>query len=715
MKRYVSTIATVVAFVLSATHAVIAATLTIVSGADVRCPTGIEADYTTSHIFIDELAHDRVPITICFDPQRTGVQSAEVFTNLNRRELADADPDRRGVEEGIEAPSGNEIAAGDDRHYYKAYSMSAVTSGYRLVLAASRCGAYRLTARYHLTSDPPGAYHWYDDERNAKGFPKRDHAIVVTPKVARDLQIYEINPLTITATGTTPGERGTFSKLVQPTAPGQEMSFSLKYVRDLGVNTLWLQPIHPRGIEGRAIDPGTRKPFALGSPYAVKNYFAVTPLLASNFKPTGVPTTDDTQEGRSHALEEFKSFVQAAGTQGLRIFLDVPFNHTAHDVELSEAGQGYWGSPSSTPSTEIRAVEARFFSRTNEYDQRATDRDGIAVAPDRVDFGKWSDVSDIYFGRYAALVPNANERDEYKDEEDWFDYSVGSENATGPGNGHFDPITQRVWQYFGDYLQYWLSATGYPENREHQPLASAGGIAGLRADFAQGLPPQAWEYIINRTRARRWDFVFMAESLDGGAVTYRAARHFDVLNDNLIYDLHHAMTASDFDQIYEQRRNSYDDALILLNTTSQDEDTYKNPYDAVIRLAVNSTMPGVTMIFPGQELGLIGTVEPPGDSDSKLEPFGYARYDFDPMFHKPHPEFEDYNSLMPLWHRLSQHDAQTRHLLTLYSAIGNARRTDPALRTSNTVFLHLLHGGAADHVFSVGRSTKLPRIPLQAR
>jgi hypothetical protein len=106
---------------------------------------------------------------------------------------------------------------------------------------------------------------------------------------------------------------------------------------------------------------------------------------------------------------------------------------------------------------------------------------------------------------------------------------VGSEDGAGTGNGHFDQITQRVWQFFGDYMQFWLTETGYPENPEHAALDVGAGIGGLRADFAQGLPPQAWEYVINRTRSRKWDFVFMAESLDGGAVTYRSNRHFDVL------------------------------------------------------------------------------------------------------------------------------------------------------------------------------------------
>jgi hypothetical protein len=36
-----------------------------------------------------------------------------------------------------------------------------------------------------------------------------------------------------------------------------------------------------RGIDGRQIDPATNRPFELGSPYAVKDYFAVMPLMAS--------------------------------------------------------------------------------------------------------------------------------------------------------------------------------------------------------------------------------------------------------------------------------------------------------------------------------------------------------------------------------------------------------------------------------------------------
>jgi hypothetical protein len=261
-----------------------------------------------------------------------------------------------------------------------------------------------------------------------------------------------------------------------------------------------------------------------------------------------------------------------------------------------------------------------------------------------------------------------------------------------------------VWKFFGDYVDFWLSQTGYPENPDGQVINSRAGIAGLRADFAQGLPPQAWEYIINRTRSRKWNFIFLAESLDGGPVTYRSARHFDLLDDNLIYDLHHAITADDFVQVYDRRRNSYGTAAILLNTTSQDEDNYHDPFQAVLRFAINSAMDGVPMIFPGQELGLSGTIVPPRDSDPSVgAPFGYERYDVDPVARKPIPQFKTYNSMMPLWQRLNQNSGQAIHLLALYSAIGQARSKSPALKSPNRVFLRPKQGSANNRIFAVGK------------
>src|SRR5258708_1913999 len=111
-----------------------ASSLRISPGSAERALNEVEADYTTSHVLIGETAHESIPITVFFDPQVTGVESAEVFTNLDRRDWATATPNGDGVEEGISPPSGNNIAAGDDRHYYRAYPMSLTHGGYLLTL-----------------------------------------------------------------------------------------------------------------------------------------------------------------------------------------------------------------------------------------------------------------------------------------------------------------------------------------------------------------------------------------------------------------------------------------------------------------------------------------------------------------------------------------------------------------------------------------------------
>jgi hypothetical protein len=126
-----------------------------------------------------------------------------------------------------------------------------------------------------------------------------------------------------------------------------------------------------------------------------------------------------------------------------------------------------------------------------------------------------------------------------------------------------------------------------------------------------------------------------------------SARHFDILNENIVFPLHAATTVSAYRNIYEARRNAYGQALVLLNSSSHDEDHYNDPFEALIRYAVNSTIDGVPLIFPGQELGLSGTVIPPNDTNGGITPFGYDRYETN--FGKPIPHFKKYNSLMPLW------------------------------------------------------------------
>jgi hypothetical protein len=629
---------------------------------------GLNGDYTTSHVFVDENAGDSIPLTILFSPNTTSVTAAEVFSNLNRRDRATLDANGDGIEDGIVPPDGNAIIAGDDSNYYKAYTMAASgTPGqYTLTLNAQKTGAYRLTARYKVSGNTN--WLWYSSNG------RRDHAIVVSPKKARNITLYELNVLNIGSQGTQDYQRSTFTDLYG--GPGSRPydpvtnRFNLTYAQNLGVNWLWFQPIHPIGVDGRETDPATGQPYSVGSPYSVKNFFQVNPLMSK-------------ANTRDAALAEFTNFVAAADSAGINVMLDAAYNHSAWDCELDASGVYYFAT-NAAPTDEIRNSEARFYSRTDAYDMRASSTANIAAAPDRYDFGKWPDVHDIYFGRYAALVPNSPQSSAYLSEGDWFDYTIGSESASGDQNGHFDGITRNVWRYFSDYILYWLDKTGCPSGTPASQTYK--GIDGLRADFGQGLPPQCWEYIINKVRSRKWDFVFMSESLDGGTVTYRSNRHFDILNENIVFPLKSASTASDYRGIFEDRRTAYGQGLVLLNSTSHDEENYDDPFQALVRYSVCGCIDGAPMIFYGQELGVTRTA-------------GFDLYEVN--FGKLIPQFKKYNSLQPTFRNRAN---GVDFLWPVYAAINQARSFSAALRSSNRYFLNLTGSGSPQPgIFSVAK------------
>jgi hypothetical protein len=800
MRRFIKTIPLLI--VILTARWTIASTMTVtIPGTHGGAP--VDGNYGMSHIFIDEIAGDSVPVTIFFDPQTNNVAEAQVYTNLNRRDMAmtvwhkhvfnvssveqnatrsgdsnlivDSTADvTRGsnvtvtgtgiydgtyrvvsvpasnkieiphtftstaagqvslnYEEGIVPLDGSQLVAGDDSHYYKVYPMSLVQGGYTLTLNAQKTGAYRFTARYRLVGESSTTWHYFNDfTPSGSPYPNRDFALVVSPMVARTMSMAEIDPINVNATGTLSSQRGTLADLAD-----SSKRWNFNYATGLGVNWLWLQPIHPFGIDGRqlsAADVNNRESganettyvynqgnwyedvnyaFALGSPYAVKNFFEIEPRLSRD------------GSSRDAAKQEFSNMVQAADAAGISIMLDAAFNHSSFDAEFGDLGvQLFVPDTSATKTSLVRNFEVRLYSRKDEYDERASYYNpnsdpnnpdtNIALAPDRYDFGKFIDTEDFYFGRYAALVPNSGQSGNYTSEGDWFDYSVGDENSSGSGNGHFDTITQNMWHYFGQYVPYWLSQTGYsghnstPADGDYATRLALDrkGLDGLRADFGQGLPPQEWEYIINVARSVKWTMVFMAESLDGGNVGYRSARHFDILNENIIFALKQdPISTSTLRGIYDARRSSYDQALILLNTVSHDEDNYNDPWKAVLRFAANATIDGVPMIFPGQDMGIV--TDSNGNNGAGYN-FGYDL--FERNFGKWIPHFKTYNSMMPLWNNVDpsnqSYNFGNAQLKQVYAGVTQARSFSAALRSSNRYYLDLTGGrGTNQQIYSVAK------------
>jgi hypothetical protein len=655
-------------------------------GDPVLTVNGLNANYTTTKLFVDEIAGDTIDLNIVFEPGEANVVDAEVYTNLNRRDRADEDANGDGYDDGISAIDGNNLNAGDDSHYYKAHEMTETGPGqYSLTLPASKTGAYRLTARWKVDGDPN--WRWYTNETANR----RDHAITVSPVDARNIILYEINVLNIEATGDDFASRSTIEDMHNaPGAPHNGNNrWDLDYLNALGANWLWFQPVHPPARDGRepfgGYDTGN-PPYEPGSPYAVKNFFEISPIMTKDF--SGDPFNSGdllNQSNRDAAMTAWQNFVSAADTKDVGIMLDAPFNHTAFDVELGQPGIDLLqpDGASWSKTDEIRNREARFFSAEGDYGNRASSAASIAPGPDRFDFGKWRDVKDVFFGRYDALVEGdfEPERSSYTNEGDWFDRTdtdwTNNDFVQGGVNKN---VTRQVWKYFASYATHWLEKTR-PVGENRNSATEAGltiqqryewderGIDGLRCDFGQGLPPRAWEYMINVARERKWNFVMMSESLDGGAVTYRSNRHFDILNENIVFPLKSASTDDEYRNIFEGRRNAYGQGLVLINNVSHDEENYPDPWEALIRYSVASSMDGVPMIFPGQELGI-------------SRDFGYEHYETN--FGKLIPHFKRFNSMTPIW---NDGDFGNDQLFPVYAGMGAARNFSPALRSSNRWFL----------------------------
>lgn len=705
-------------------------------------------EYTTSHVFVDEVAGTTAEIEVRFEPGVPGVVDVEVFTNLNRRDLAVGDKNGDGEHDGVLPPDAAMItdsAADTDPatgHYFIPVNMTDEDSDgvWEVALPAAKTGAYRLTARFKTATDTE--WQWYG---------LRDHCVVVTPVTARDIRMYEVNVFNMEASGTDEASRSTWEDLADlpgalHTTPGRANDWNLSdYMGDLRVNWLWFQPYHPYGEEGRhlsaaninARDPQNATtlirtlgqnvededyPYALGSPYAVKNFFEIEPRTSANYD-----ATDSLVVQREKARQSFVDFVAAADSEGVNLMPDAAFNHAAWDMELGPAALGavkngyqFWGDTwmdaqgaSGWGETDlVHDRELRVFSRAGDYRRRAFFYNdffdnNVAPGPDRTDFNKWLDVVDIFYGRYTSLVgaQNGSEVGNLQNEGDWFDYTSAEFNGTDGGS--FDAFTRATWRYFAQYAPYWIAQSRPSGENRNSTVADgdeaaryefdARGIDGLRCDFGQGIPPQAWEYIINVARSYKWSFVFMAESLDGGAVTYRSARHFDILNENIVFavkGLGPFARRENLVTAYESRRAAYGQALVLLNTVSHDEDNYADPFVALANYLAHAAMDGAPMIFPGQEQGISTT-------------FGYDLYERNVGKFIPH--FKTWNSMMPAW---ADTDFGNGQLYEIYAAANRAREESRALRSSNRFFL-TGEGGSQD-AFGVAKVEEAGASPARS-
>ncbi|MBT3193669.1 MAG: hypothetical protein HN341_14070 [Verrucomicrobia bacterium] len=656
-------------------------TFSFAHGVDTNGPVltvgSLNGDYTTTKLFVDEIAGDSESLVVTFEPNEADITNVEVFSNLGRRDYVDVDYTNAylsadGYPDGINPPDGNLISTGDTGAYFTAFTMASQGDGsYAWTGTVSRCGAYRLTARWQTTGMTGTNWNWYTGTGG-----RRDHAVVVSPTKVHDLTLYELNTLTVEATDNTESGRSTFEDLLG-SADGDSDGydhFNLDYLNFIQANCLWFQPIHPNAEE-RGDD------YTPGSPYSTRDYFAVTPYMGS------ANTAADAMNEFTNFVIECDGYTGSVGT--VNVMLDGVFNHSSWDAEMGQGGVdlGFAGSA----TDRIGAKRPSWYSLITDYGLPATSyttstNNDFATAPDRGDFGKWEDTAELFFGDYSALVRhNPDNNGDYLDEGDVYEFSGMSTN------------TMDLWRYFAYYPEYWLEKTGHAGTNTFVQAQDDKGIDGLRCDFGQGLPPQAWEYIINRTRSKKWNFIFMAETLDGGVPGYRSNRHFDILNESIVFQFtqSHINDSWDVQSALEDRRSVYNSGAILLNLTSHDEILPDNDaWLTASRYGALSSVDGLPMMFYGQEKGIQNY-----NSDPSYWYYDGFKTDHEENFGKYVPHFKQWNRLT-VW---TNPPPSATGLDQWYGRVNWARLNSPALRSRNRYFLNKVGGGDEGKIFAVAK------------
>ncbi|NRR33298.1 DUF3459 domain-containing protein [Oxalobacteraceae bacterium] len=83
----------------------------------------------------------------------------------------------------------------------------------------------------------------------------------------------------------------------------------LPYLAELGINTVWLMPLQPIGVQGRS--------GSVGDPYAVRDFMAIDPQLGD--------------------AQELRALIADLHARGMRVLLDWPLNRASVDNVLTQS------------------------------------------------------------------------------------------------------------------------------------------------------------------------------------------------------------------------------------------------------------------------------------------------------------------------------------------------------------------------------------------
>jgi len=255
------------------------------------------------------------------------------------------------------------------------------------------------------------------------------------------------------------GEAGTFD----------DLKMRLGEIKKMGVEILYLNPIHIIGDLYKNYNPHDQFPNYLqpGCPYSIKDYKSVDPELGID-----KDHKEDPHKSLSSPMIEFKELVNEAHKLGIKVYMDLVFNHTSHDFVLQRMHPEWF-----LYKEDIKSLDAPF------------------LYSEEINKGKpWGDPKNTFcpndHGYWWEDAAQLN-----------WEYMIPKASNEPPKN----PTIHDMYEYFKSIPKYWIKHLG---------------IDGFRCDVAYRVPPKFWRECILEARefAKKEnssitrDVIFIAES-----------------------------------------------------------------------------------------------------------------------------------------------------------------------------------------------------------
>lgn len=427
----------------------------------------------------------------------------------------------------------------------------------------------------------------------------------------------------------------------------------LASIAGLGVNTVWytgvlematktdfskygIQSDNPHVVKGEA-----------GSPYAIKDYYDVSPALAENVY---------------NRLQEFEALVKRTHEAGLKCIIDFVPNHTARQYHSDKAPEGIkdFGADDNTTMR---------FSTANDYyyitNQQFAPQSDISSYPAYIEFPAKATGNDCF-----SAFPSMN---------DWYEtVKLNYGHDYESGQIHSYPVPA-LWKKMVHILRYWL----------------ARGVDGFRCDMVHMVPLEFWHWALETVRKDYPNAIFIGEIYDIGQYRpYINYGGFNYLYDKVgLYDTifgieKHNFSAARLTGCWQSLEGISNNMLNFLE--NHDEVRFGSPAFGGNPLAVTPALvvsamfsSGPYMIYFGQEAGECGQdAEGFSGHNDRTTIFDYWSY-------------ESMRRLVT--DNLTQQQKWLKHLYTRVLTMCNS---EPALRHGSffdLMYVNLSHPGFNPH------------------